>query len=184
MSDPNGAYWDSGHLMHKETVERVTELLSEAHGDEPAILEDGSHHSFHEEIAEALKAPENPGDYNFRDVIQLQEGQEWDDDLAEEATHWALMNEIPVQEAQGIAKRYQELSKLDTEGLVQLRETTEEGLQKHWGDNYSRNMDACRAVVESVGSGFKEFLNTSRLGDDYSLALTLYRVAQQRGLVQ
>ena len=37
MSDPDGAYWDSGHRQHKQTVKQVTKLLGQVHGDRPVI---------------------------------------------------------------------------------------------------------------------------------------------------
>ena len=110
MFDPNGPYWDGGHRQHKQTVERVTKLLGQVHGDTPAIAEDGSSNDFHESIEKALEPPEDPTDYKFKDVIELGEGQDWDSDLAEEAAHWASMGDLPIEEAQGIARRYQELA--------------------------------------------------------------------------
>ena len=77
MSDKDGPYWDSGHLRHKETVERVTRLLGQAHGSEPVSLEDPNMSSeLAQTMTEAMQAPKDPNDYDFTNAGAGQEG--WD----------------------------------------------------------------------------------------------------------
>ena len=122
-----------------------------------------------------LEVPVDPTDYKFKDVIELQQDQEWDSELATEAAYWANISGLPVIEAQSFARRYQELTTFDESAMDKMREGTARSLQKQWGDQYEKNLTACQEVIKSLGSEFEDFLNTSRLGDDHSEAYQHYK---------
>ena len=65
MADRDGAYWDSNHVGHRETVERVSKLLTSAMGEIPAVDEQGQSADWNQQFEQALEPPENAGSYDF-----------------------------------------------------------------------------------------------------------------------
>lgn len=68
MADRDGAYWDSNHVGHRETVERVSKLLTSAMGEIPAVDEQGQSADWNQQFEQALEPPENAGSYDFSEV--------------------------------------------------------------------------------------------------------------------
>ena len=68
MADRDGAYWDSNHIGHRETVERVSKLLTSAMGEIPAADEQGQSADWNQQFKQALEPPENAGSYDFSEV--------------------------------------------------------------------------------------------------------------------
>ena len=182
VGDAKGAYWDSGHPKHQKTVEKVSSLMEVIHGTENAIAEDGSSNQFHDKIEQELEAPADC-EYDFSNVVELHEGQEYDADLAVEANHWASVAELPKAEAQSIAKRYQEVILFDDDARTAMQLETMDSLQNSWKLDFDKNLSACRQVVTDMGSEFEQFLNDSGMGNDHALAQTLLRVAKKKGYV-
>ena len=42
IRDNSSPYWDSGHYLHHQTVDHVTALMSQVHGEVPAFDELGN----------------------------------------------------------------------------------------------------------------------------------------------
>jgi hypothetical protein len=184
IRDKASPYWDSGHYQHRETVDRVTDLMAQVHGDRPAY-EDGVAGSetsdFADQFDELLAPPEDPSAYDFSD-IRLDDGEEWDPEAEQQVRGWFQQLGISETEGRVFTQRFDEFRRLDIDSLERIREGSEIGLGKHWGDQYEANMRSARAVVAAVGPDFREFLNRSGMGNDHAMALTLNRIAKANGL--
>jgi hypothetical protein len=184
IRDKASPYWDSGHYQHRETVDRVTNLMAQVHGDRPAY-EDGVAGSetsdFSDQFDELLAPPPDPGAYDFSD-IRLDEGEEWDPGAEEQVRGWFQQLGISETEGRVFTQRFDEFRRLDVDSLDRIRHGSEVSLEKHWGADYEANMRSARAVVAAVGPDFREFLNRSGMGNDHAMCLTLNRIAKANGL--
>ncbi|MDC0033643.1 hypothetical protein OAJ57_03670 [Alphaproteobacteria bacterium] len=178
MADEDGPYWDSGHRHHRATVDRVTELLTAAHGSENAIAEDGASEGFHDRIEEALSAPATPEDYDWH--VELADGQEYDSEADAAARQWFHQADIPNVEAQSLVNQYQRVIDFDEGQRDQMKAETLNSLHAQWGADFNKNIAAIRSVAQSAGPEFIEMLEESGMGNSHELFQTLLRVAKQR----
>ena len=178
MADPDGAYWNSGHRDHHTAVQRVAELLTAAHGDDAAIMADGTSAAFHGDLESSLAAPEDPAQYDFN--VLLDEGQEYDTELDQAARGWFHMAGVPDAEAPALVQRYRETAAMSDEEVENMGQQTGDFLSKVWGAAYDDNLNAARNVARSLGTDFTQLLDDTGLGNDRTVIQTLYRISQQR----
>ena len=181
MADQTGAYWNSDHRQHRATVDRVTELLTVAHGSENAIAEDGASEGFHDRIEEALTAPATPDDYDWH--VELADGQEYDSEADAAARQWFHQADIPNVEAQSLVQQYQKVIELDEGQRDAMKAATLNSLHQQWGADFAKNIAAIRSVAQSAGPEFIEMLEESGMGNSHELFQTMLRVAKTRNLL-
>ena len=184
IRDRESPYWDSGHYLHHKTVDHVTALMSQVHGDTPAYEQGvaGSETTeFTDQFDEMMTPPEDPAAYDFSD-IQLADGEEWNAEAEQTARGWFHQLGAGEAEAKAFTKRFNEFLHMDADAKEQMPEQTEATLKKHWGEQYEANVSSARAVVEVMGPEFAEFLITTGLGNDHATVLALHRIAKINGM--
>lgn len=181
MFDAEGPYWQTGHRMHKATVEKVTALLGQALGDEPAYDALGNSADFSNLLSSALEPPADPTDYDFSDIT-LTDGEEWNGSLEAEARDWFYRAGVSVAEQKGFMERYQKVSSMPEEDREQMRLDATASLERSWGADFESNLDIVEDTVDALGESFRQTLLGSGMNNDVGAITALLRIGRLKGI--
>jgi hypothetical protein len=116
--------------------------------------------------------------------IEAPEGMELNEELIGGLKEFAFENGIAPEQIQGLVQWYTGEQEKAGEEFGQMVESeraeAETALKKDWGDDYDKNLDAAKKVVDTFGDkDFKTFLNETGLGSEPALVKLFYTISSK-----
>jgi hypothetical protein len=180
MADRASPYWDHHHPLHKDTVGKVAQLMTAAHGSRVAYDGEGNSSRFVDEVASVNEAPADPSEYTF-DHIPLPKGETMDEGFRTAARGWFHEAGVSVPEQKSLSLRVDKVSRMGAADKAKLAADSAASLRKTWGANFDGNVEKIEALVEHLGPDFRRTIMASGVNNDAFTLAALLRIAKTKG---
>jgi len=177
-------------------VTALTEIVLAGRSDDyfadeaaPAMQDDADTgmtvtNDFVETVADVMAPPETPEDYSFEDIkVKLGDDDAWDAGLEAQMRpvfHAAGLSDV---EANGLVNTLIEVQKSTPEQHDRMTENTRITLQQRWGSDFVANLNTAKGAAQRLGGDeLLAFIGNTRLGNQWNVVETLYRVGKRMGM--